>query len=119
MDKNSNHPPTVTKQIHKALSKQITDIFSSKNICDQNISYYEDALKHSVYDNFSLPYSPTQDQGHDKIEKEHRKRRAIWFNTPFSLNVKPNVVKDFYNFYGVTSQSDILCAKYSTVIQLK
>ena len=115
MDKNSNHHPTVTKQIHKVLSKQITDILSSKNICDQNISYYEDALKLSVYDNISLPYSPT----HDKIEKEHRKCRAIWFNTPFSLNVKTNVVKDFCNFYSVTSQSDILCAKYSTVIQLK
>ena len=44
---------------------------SSKEICDQNISYQKDALKPSGYNNIFLPYNPTQ-QGQDKIEKEKR-----------------------------------------------
>ena len=59
------------------------------------MNYYKDALKHSGYDNISLPYNPTQQQGQDKIEKEKRKRKIIWFNPPFSLNVKTNVGKTF------------------------
>ena len=47
INKNSNHPSTVIKQIPKAISKQMSDISSSKEIYDQNISYYKDALKDS------------------------------------------------------------------------
>ena len=47
INKNSNHPSTVIKQIPKAISKQMSDISSSKEIYDQNISYYKDASKHS------------------------------------------------------------------------
>ena len=92
INKNSNHSPTVIKQIPKAISKGISDISSSKEIYNQNISYYKDALKHSEYDN---PYNSTQQQGQYKIEKEKRKRKIIWFNPPFSMNVKTNVGKTF------------------------
>ena len=92
INKNSNHSPTVIKQIPKAISKGISDISSSKEIYNQNISYYKDALKHSEYDN---PYNPTQQQGQYKIEKEKRKRKIIWFNLPFSMKVKTNVGKTF------------------------
>ena len=95
INKNSNHPSTVIKQIPKAISKQMSDISSSKEIYDQNISYYKDALKHSGYNNISLPYNPTQQQGQDKIEKEKRKRKMIWFNLPFLMNIKTNVSKTF------------------------
>ena len=92
INKNSNHSPTVIKQIPKAIPKGISDISSSKEIYNQNISYYKDALKHSEYDN---PYNPTQQQGQYKIEKEKRKRKIIWFNLPFSMKVKTNVGKTF------------------------
>ena len=58
INKNSNGPPTVIKQIPKAISKRISHISSSKEIYDQNISYYKEALKHSGYDNIPLPYNP-------------------------------------------------------------
>ena len=95
INNNSNHPPTVIKQIPKAISKQISDISSSKEIYDQNISCYKNTLKHSGYDNISLPYNPTEQQGQDKIKKEKRKCKIIWFNPPFSMNVKTNVGKAF------------------------
>ena len=45
INKNSNHPLTVVKQILKAISKQVSDISSNREIHDQNISYYQDAFK--------------------------------------------------------------------------
>ena len=95
VNKNSNHPPTVIKQIPKAISKRISDIPSSKEIHYQNINYYKDALKYSGCDNISLPYNLAQQQGQDKIEPEKRKCKIIWFNPPFSMNVKTNVGKTF------------------------
>ena len=59
----------IIKQIPKAMSKRISDISSSEEIYDQNISHYNDALKHSGYNSISLPYNPTQQQGQDKIKK--------------------------------------------------
>ena len=50
------------------------------------------------YGNISLLYNPTQQQRHDKIEKEKHKRKVIWFNPPFSMNVKTNVGKTFLKF---------------------
>ena len=55
----------VIKQTHQAIQKRISDILSSKYINDQSISYYKDALKHIGYDNISVSYSPTQEQGRD------------------------------------------------------
>ena len=72
-NKNSNHPPTVRKQIAKAISKRISDISSSRKIYDQNISYYKDTLKYYGYDNISSPYNAPQQQGQDKIQKEKGK----------------------------------------------
>ena len=40
------------------------------------------SLKHRGYDNISLSYNPTQQQGQEKIEKEKFKRKIIWFNPP-------------------------------------
>ena len=73
----------------------MSDISSSKETYDQNISYYKDILKQSGYDNISLPYKQTQQQGQDKTKKEKPKRKIIWINPPFFMNVKTNVGKTF------------------------
>lgn len=58
INNNSKHPSTVIKQIPKAISRSTSDISWSKEICDQNISYYNYDLKYKGYENISLPYSP-------------------------------------------------------------
>ena len=73
----------------------MSDISSSKETYDQNISYYKDILKQSRYDHISLPYKQTQQQGQDKTKKEKPKRKIIWINPPFFMNVKTNVGKTF------------------------
>ena len=90
--------PTDIKQTPKAISKLTSDISSSKEICNQNISYYKDDLKHNGYDNISLPYSPRLEQAQDKIEKEIRKSKIIWFSPTFSMSVKRNVDNTFFKF---------------------
>ena len=55
-------------------------------------------MKHNGYDNISLPYSPTLEQAQDKIEKEIRKSKIIWFNPTFCMSVKRNVDNTFFKF---------------------
>ena len=57
-----------------AISKRISVISSSKEIYDEHIGYYKDALKHSGYDNTSLWYNPTQQQGDNQIKKKHQRK---------------------------------------------
>ena len=68
--KNSNQPPTIIKQMPNAISKRVSVISSSKEIYDEHIGYYKDALKHSGYDNTSLWYNSTQQQRDNQIKKK-------------------------------------------------
>ena len=77
------------------VSKRISDISSSKERYDQNISYYKDALKHSGFDKISLPYSLTKEQEQDEIKKEKRKNKIIWLNPPYLMNIKMIVGNTF------------------------
>ena len=52
-------------------------IFHQVKRCDEHIGYYKDDLKHSGYDNTSLWYNPTEQQGEDQIEKQKREHKII------------------------------------------
>ena len=54
---------------------------------------YQAALKKSGYD-FKLSYNPASNTPQRK--KRQRKRRVIWWNPPYSTNVKTNVGKLFF-----------------------
>ena len=89
--KKSTHPLSILQQVPKSVSKSISEISTNKRIFNKSISYYEHALKKSGY-NVSLEYSPTQNQDENN---QQRKRKIIWFNPPYSFNVKTNVRKLF------------------------
>ena len=93
INKKSNHPPVVLKQLPKSIAKRISDISFDENIFCNSIPIYSEALKKSGF-NDRLIYS-TKTAGCDTPEKKKRKRKVIWFNPPFSLNVKTNVGKIF------------------------
>ena len=57
LNTDSHHPSMVIKQIPKAISKSTSDISWSKEICEQNISNYNNDLKQNGYENISLPDS--------------------------------------------------------------
>ena len=90
INKKSNHSPSILEQLTKSISKRISEILSNEFVFNQSISYYENASKKSGY-NISLKYITAQNQNENNQRREQRKRKIIWFNPPYSFNVKTNM----------------------------
>ena len=86
--KQSNHPPSIIKQIPSMISKRISDISCDSDHFNKAAPDYNTALKKSGF-NENIKYSPCQ------LKQRNRKREIIWFNLPYSANVKTNVGKLF------------------------
>ena len=84
----SNHPPSIIKQIPTSISRRLSDNSSNEEIFNTAKTEHETALKNSGY---SAPLSFTQ----RRPPKRQRKRNIIWFNPPYSKNVKTNIGKIF------------------------
>ena len=96
--KESNHPPSITKQLLAAINRRIASLSSDKQTFDSVASTYDYALKQSNY-NTKLDYSTAETtpttESRSQNEKHKRTRRIIWFNPPYSKNVRTNVARDF------------------------
>ena len=90
------HPPTVLKQIPKGIAKHLSTISSNEEVFRNAVSEYEHALRVSGFEE-KLAYTPddTAKQKADKKKKKNRKRKIIWFNPPYSKNIKTNIGKEF------------------------
>ena len=67
---------------------------------DRNIGIYNTALKNSRFDQ-TLTYDEQGEPTRDSVNEESnqtskRKRNIIWYNPPYSMNVKTNVGKVFF-----------------------
>ena len=87
---NSNHPPNITKAIPKNISRRINVISSDRTIFEKAAPYYNKALKESGYKE-SIMF----DEKGDSVPKRKRARNIIWYNPPYSMNVKTNIGKTF------------------------
>ena len=87
INKHSNHPPPIVNQIPLMISNRI-----SENSCDKNhfdkVAPDSNCLKNSGF-NENVTYIPSPSK------RQTRKRQIIWFNPPYSANVKTNVRKIF------------------------
>ena len=90
--KESNHPPNVIKHLPNAIEKRLSELSSSKEIFDNAKGYYEVALKKSGFET-KLNYTPPQLDKQNT--RRNRKRNIIWFNPPYSKNVKTKVAEKF------------------------
>ena len=84
----SNHPPSITKQIPKSISRRLSRNSSNVNIFNKHKHLYDDVLKHSGYKQelkFTLP----------KVNSKHR--NIIWFNPPYNKYISSNIGRDFLN----------------------
>ena len=86
----SNHPPTIIKQLHKSISKRISTISSDKKIFDEAAPHYNSALKSSGHSE-TLTYM-NENTGRNT---RNRQRNIIWFNPPFSKSVQTNIGRTF------------------------
>ena len=93
--KMSNHPPVIIKNIPAAVSRRITDISSDKAAFDQAAPVYNSALKASGYSE-SITFLENRKQAPTDIRRsKKRSRNVIWYNPPFSKNVKTPIGKKF------------------------
>ena len=84
----SNHPPTIHKQITPNVNKCLVSMSSNPRVFDEEKPLYEKALKDGGHP-CNLVYSiPSK-------KKRNRTRKQIYFNPPFSLNVKANIAAAF------------------------
>ena len=93
INRKSNHPPTMIKEVPKAIAKRISDISSSELVFNHSIPIYSDALrKCGFHDNITFIPKATNTKVNNK---KTCKCKIIWFNPPYCLSVKTNVGRIF------------------------
>ena len=87
---NSNHPPSVTKQIPKSISRRLSSNSSNIVIFNKHKHIYDEALKISCYKR-ELKFTPPKDKS------KHRSKNIIWFNPPYNKCISSSIGRDFLN----------------------
>ena len=91
----SNHPSTVIKQLSKSISKSLSDLSSNEDIFEKAKPAYRDALNKRGFQE-RLSYTSAQNKN-DENDNKQQKRKIIWYNRPYSANIKTNIGKTFLN----------------------
>ena len=85
----SNHPPSIIKQLPSMTNKRISNLSCNEHEFNKAKPLYESAMKSSGF-NYSMEFeAPVENT------RRNRNRKVIWFNPPYSLNVKTNIGKVF------------------------
>lgn len=82
----SNHPPVIIKNIPQGISKRLSSISSTEEVFNQASPMYSKALHDSGYNQGVEYVAPG-----GRKRKRNRSRQIIWFNPPYSMNVRTNV----------------------------
>ena len=83
------------KQLTKPIEKRISENSSNIEVFNQSITLYKDALRESNFSDNLRYKTPTTKNIDEENQKCKRKRNIIWFNPPYSKNVKTNIGKTF------------------------
>ena len=86
----SNHPPSITKQIPKSISRRLSGNSSNIDIFNKHKHIYDEALKISGYKH-ELKFTPPKDKS------KHRSRNIILFKPPYNKYISSNIGRDFLN----------------------
>ena len=86
----SNHPPSILRNIPESINKRLSEISSHKESFDSAKGVYQEALDKSGY-HHKLSFTLSQ----ASRPQNTRRRNILWFNPPFSKNVATNVGKCF------------------------
>ena len=114
IDINPNRPPNIKKQIPKSISKRICELSSKEEIFNNNIRTYNDALKRCEFQE-KLVFVPEVPSDPPVNQRRKRKHKIIWFNPPYSKNVRTNIAKVFSNLLHKNFPSIHLFQKFLTI----
>ena len=88
----SNHPPTILKQLPSAISRRLTDISYDEEVFSRAAPLYNDALRRSGYVE-EVAYIGSR-KTKERLRRRHH-RKTTWFNPPYSRNVTTNIGRKF------------------------
>ena len=109
INKKSNHPPSILKNIPENINNRLTRNSANQNIFNSKIQPYQDALNSSGYSS-NLKFDPSVKQQQLQPQQQQRRKRSrkiTWFNPPFSLNVKSNIGKIFLKIVDECLQQNL------------
>lgn len=92
INKNSNHPPAIRRNLPAMIEKRVSGLCSSQEIFNNHKTFYENALGKSGYQ-VKLQYKPTKNA--KKTSKRQRWPKVFWFNPPWNAKIKTNIGKMF------------------------
>jgi len=97
VNKCSNHPPSILKNIPGMIERRLSSISSSEKEFNEAKGMYQHALDRAGY-NSEIKYMKP-----DKKVKKRKTRRKekIWYNPPFSKNVSTKIGKEFFNLIRI------------------
>ena len=88
---NSNHPPTIVKNIPLAVNRRLNKISSSEEVFNAAAVPYQEALDRAGHTH-QLTYQPPQPT---QPQRRTRSRQVTWFNPPFSKTISTKVGQKF------------------------
>ena len=94
----SNHPPTVIKQIPISIQNRLSTISSNQTVFDQHKREYEKALKEAGHaTTLVFTPKPNNDNNNNNAQRKRKRknRKITWFCPPYSKNVQTNVGEEF------------------------
>jgi hypothetical protein len=91
IDKGSNHPVSILKNIPAAVNKRLSSISSNEAVFNAAAPPYQEALAASGYVH-KLQFEPETNPSN---RKRNRGRKIIYFNPPFSANVETKIGAKF------------------------
>ena len=88
INKQSNHPPMIIKEIPKMVNKRLSRISSDKEVFEETVHMYKDAIKKAGHKhNFIFK--------ENEVKSTKKKKNLIYYNPPFNATVKTNIGKQF------------------------
>ena len=86
----SNHPPSIIRNIPQSINKRLSKISANEEIFNTAAPLYQTELTKNGY-NHTLEYDPAANTS----RRQKRTRKVIYFNPPYSINVKTNIGAKF------------------------
>ena len=94
----SNHPPAIVNQLPSSINKRINKLSCNKQTFDASSQLYNDASRRSNFDanlTYEQPTSNDNNSDKNRTQRRNRQRNTIWYNPPYSKNVKTNMGQRF------------------------
>ena len=102
INKDSNHPPNIIKEIPRMVAKRLSNNSSNEHIFDNAKHPYIESLKRSGFENVELNYTPRPNK--PKTKKSNTKN-VLYCNLPWNMAVKNNIGREFLSLVDMFKNS--------------